>query len=960
MPTLSLSLLGPFTATVDEAPLPKLQTAKVQALLSYLVVEATIAPGVSHPRETLMHLLWPDIAQKSAQNNLRQTLYRLRQIIPELTSRTTASPCPFLLADNQSVQVNEAAIFTLDVAEFSRLLAINVDNPDWLTQFALAVDLYRGDFLADFYLPDSEPFETWARTHRESLRRQMLDSLDRLTSHYISQASYDAAQTCARRYLELDNLHDQAHQQLITAMARKGQRSQALAQFERYRQLLAVELDVEPSAEMQTLYEAVRSGKLGLQAPPSAIRTDEAWPIASPPRHLADAQTRQAQLILLHRVRHFWIEGVLEQSLQPEAMIAIGKAEHPMLLASPWDTVIQKPEWSQNLLPPEKPIAEIFAEAGQALLILGAPGAGKTTLLLHLAQTKLRQAEQDPIQPIPVVFNLSSWSEKQYPLAQWLGDELNEKYLIPQRIGSKWVADDRLLLLLDGLDEVKPERQAACVAAINQFRQTHGLTPIVVCSREAEYQALTETLRLGQAIVLRPLSQQQVRNALLAGGSGLKAIADMLDQDKALQELTQSPLLLNILTLAYQDSSATDLAQLKSATDHRQHILAAYVRQMFRRREYSLPDSPTYIKRWLFWLAQAMSQRDQTIFLLEQLQPDWLPVRTQRWVYTLLTRLSVGLLGAIIFLIGFAIFPFQAVTIKITLATLLSGLFITGIIGVVTAIQFDRQLKQGARNIITRSPTWRTLFPTLSLGLLAILATALIFRLFGIRFEDGIGVGYWNGLFFGLLLGVRGRNRTVKNDIKPIETVTWSWEKALKGSILGLTLGTAIGLLDQFVTGSAGQPSTVIFFALLGGLVIGLSSSLQRGVVDLKVAPNQGIRLSLRYSLIIGIPFGVVGGLVMAVLGILGGQAVHVSRLGFILIISQVSLALGTVAALWYGGLEALNHFILRLILWYSGHLPVRCVRFLNDAVELIILRRIGGGYIFVHQHLQDYFANQD
>ena len=64
---------------------------------------------------------------------------------------------------------------------------------------------------------------------------------------------------------------------------------------------------------------------------------------------------------------------------------------------------------------------------GRSLLILGAPGSGKTTMLLELARQLIERARQEVTEPIPVVFNLSSWTEK-LTLADWLARELNNIY----------------------------------------------------------------------------------------------------------------------------------------------------------------------------------------------------------------------------------------------------------------------------------------------------------------------------------------------------------------------------------------------------------------------------------------------------------------------------------------------------------------------------------------------------
>jgi len=69
-------------------------------------------------------------------------------------------------------------------------------------------------------------------------------------------------------------------------------------------------------------------------------------------------------------------------------------------------------------------------------------------------------------------------------------------------------------------------------------------------------------------------------------------------------------------------------------------------------------------------------------------------------------------------------------------------------------------------------------------------------------------------------------------------------------------------------------------------------------------------------------------------------------------------LCIGTLAALWYGGLDVIKHFILRFILIWQGYIPGQYNKFLDYAVQLIFLNKIGDGYEFkYHPHLRDHFA---
>lgn len=218
-------------------------------------------------------------------------------------------------------------------------------------------------------------------------------------------------------------------------------------------------------------------------------------------------RNRQAMLKL---VRDFWIEGVLKNSLPQAVMLELGLVYRPQAVdAPPWAMLGQTAAQSRRSLPPGLKLIEIFNHLGQSLLILGEPGSGKTTMLLSLAQDLLALADQDPTQPIPVVFNLVSWAETGASLAEWLIEELHLKYRIPRRIARVWVENDELLPLLDGLDEVAGSRRDACVLAINRFQAEH-LTPLVVCSRAADYDRLATRLTLRGAIVLQPLTGPQI------------------------------------------------------------------------------------------------------------------------------------------------------------------------------------------------------------------------------------------------------------------------------------------------------------------------------------------------------------------------------------------------------------------------------------------------------------------
>ena len=69
-------------------------------------------------------------------------------------------------------------------------------------------------------------------------------------------------------------------------------------------------------------------------------------------------------------------------------------------------------------------------------------------------------------------------------------------------------------------------------------------------------------------------------------------------------------------------------------------------------------------------------------------------------------------------------------------------------------------------------------------------------------------------------------------------------------------------------------------------------------------------------------------------------------------------LIFGLSGALWYGGLDVIQHYTLRFILHRKGYLPWKLAPFLDYAAEdLTFLRKVGGGYLFIHRYLLEHFA---
>ena len=211
-----------------------------------------------HSRSALAGLLWPDYPDPAALTYLRNTLSNLRQVIGD----AQAHP-PYLIISRETIQMNPASSLGIDLHAFEELIRPIGDPQAQITNLQEAIALNRGPFL-DGLTCDSSAFEEWVLLRRERLNRLHREAMGSLASLYGQTGDYTASIHSARRLLELEPWDEAAHRLVMEGLARSGQRSAALAQYEACRRILRKELGVPPSIETERLVDRIRGGELGV------------------------------------------------------------------------------------------------------------------------------------------------------------------------------------------------------------------------------------------------------------------------------------------------------------------------------------------------------------------------------------------------------------------------------------------------------------------------------------------------------------------------------------------------------------------------------------------------------------------------------------------------------------------------------------------------------------------------
>ncbi|MDJ0737493.1 MAG: NACHT domain-containing protein [Nostocaceae cyanobacterium] len=690
------------------------------------------------------------------------------------------------------------------------------------------------------------------------------------------------------------------------------------------------------------------------------------------------------------------VESRINSSLHNRVYVVLEKEQNPSQVQSPWEMEVKVGSKPKIRLQNTE-ITTVFdrEEIAGRLLILGQPGAGKTTMLLKLAEELIKRADDNHTHPVPVLFSLSAWQKDNQSIKDWLVEQLKDKYGVRKDIGKQWIDNQEIIPLLDGLDEIAVERQELCVRKINDFLHPGTWSnPVVVCSRTEEYQHLATLLQLNNSLELFPFTPQQVYE-YLQNTANLQ-LWDSIKNDADLNQLAQTPLLLNIIVLSAQEISVETWQQFKTDEERHFYLFDAYIRRMLQRRYKGKQPQQEKTKRWLGWLAQRLVEENTTEFLIEKMQPYWLSNKLQIVVYNmvvwgiisgLITGLISGSGGLITGLISRSDW---------LITGLISGLFY-GIIGLIYGLIYGLVIgligqlieKKIEKIIILISP-----LPGFSKGIVKCLIYGLIggliyWLILGLMIRDSIiALIYrlirWQEvwkliegrdfkLIYGLIGGLIGGliYELIGDNIETIESLKFSLKKTFYGLIIGLITGLIYGVSIGVTTGLNYdyEGITVLIIALIIGLISGLIGGFILGLIfgisgadfENKKFPNQGIHQSIINTFLLSFL-----GCIFATLLVFGYLIGYLIILNINININEAlvgSLVLGLLFGVLIGiircGTPAIKHFVLRVILWFNGYIPWNYAKFLNYCTNRLFLQRVGGGYRFIHKMLQDHFAAQ-
>lgn len=215
--------------------------SKVIAMLALLA----LAPSASFTRrDRLAGLLWPELDQQHARTALRKAIHFARSVLGDevITNR-----------GDEELVLSASALWC-DVVD----MRASIEQG----RLQRAVDLYRGDLMPGFFLPECHDFDAWLEGQRAALLEEVVAASWALAKHLESDNKGTDAAAYAKKVARLAWSNERVLRRSLEMLVRLGDRAGALRAYDEFARKLRRELEADPSPETVRLVEVLRTGSL--------------------------------------------------------------------------------------------------------------------------------------------------------------------------------------------------------------------------------------------------------------------------------------------------------------------------------------------------------------------------------------------------------------------------------------------------------------------------------------------------------------------------------------------------------------------------------------------------------------------------------------------------------------------------------------------------------------------------
>lgn len=251
--TIKVFTLGPFRVLRGDSLIFDEDSGDQRAklLVKYLVTQW----DQPVQRSQILYLLWPDMDEHEAEEQLQRLLTTLR------SSLGTSLRHDLIREQGNLILLNTEADLWVDAHEFEVQVTVAQDAQEAgdmdlaLGLFLSALALYKEDYLRE------NLYEDWPSDRREKLREYWISSMFRVAAICADRCEFADSVRLMKKVLDIDPYRENAYQALMLYLSRSGRRSEAIQLYRYAERLFAQHLAAQPAPSTRMLYEKILRGE---------------------------------------------------------------------------------------------------------------------------------------------------------------------------------------------------------------------------------------------------------------------------------------------------------------------------------------------------------------------------------------------------------------------------------------------------------------------------------------------------------------------------------------------------------------------------------------------------------------------------------------------------------------------------------------------------------------------------
>jgi DNA-binding SARP family transcriptional activator/TolB-like protein len=254
-----------------------------------LIALVALWPSGIMTREKLASFLWDPAPDDLARSSLRQCLKDIRDVLGPASDLILDAKRSEICIKKENVAVDvHDMVQLIDKAKTSRSAAI------------AAARQWQGDLFGEA-IPAAPMLEAWIHVEKTRLRTLISNLLTDHLQQMIATEDF-VNRDIAEELVRIEPSHELAHQFLMRYYVARGDQAGALRQFARMEELLAEELDSEPSQESLDLLVAIKRGDAFTKALPHV-------PLPSPKPAIGDTSSGLPKIAIRPPLTRFKDDG---------------------------------------------------------------------------------------------------------------------------------------------------------------------------------------------------------------------------------------------------------------------------------------------------------------------------------------------------------------------------------------------------------------------------------------------------------------------------------------------------------------------------------------------------------------------------------------------------------------------------------------------------------------------------